>query len=417
VRGDREAGRIGIQDPQSQRATIWPMFLERQVLDQRSASVLLKQLARRADPELPWGAPEVLGGAGRVLARGAVSGAAILRWNAVPEGTVIYLFCVTSPASLYAASVEVFTGILQSFHITPAAAPITATPAPQPSTALKWTRWNDPREGAFGVSIPQGWSITGGSIRHSATDIRKTVVVLEPDRQIRITVGDANLGAYTVPTAVYGAAGLREGMYNTLSDGSKLQIRRFLPASQFVPEYINGPAVRDCSGISAISEDQRPDLTAEPLRIAREHGISNVRITSSGISFSCTWNSRPARGYYAAVTTFVPGQMGGLWYVDPLYGYLAISERQQEADIISRHIQESTQVNSDWKRKEDQMAAEAVRADNARSAEIQARARQAIAEDQRATSDTIVKGYEARSKVYVRSHASAKTRFSGPWTS
>jgi cell division septum initiation protein DivIVA len=92
--------------------------------------------------------------------------------------------------------------------------------------------------------------------------------------------------------------------------------------------------------------------------------------------------------------------MGGLWYVDPLYGYLAISERQQEADIISRHIQESTQVNSDWKRKEDQMAAEAVRADNARSAEIQARARQAIAEDQRATSDMIVKGYEARSKVY-----------------
>jgi hypothetical protein len=87
-------------------------------------------------------------------------------------------------------------------------------------------------------------------------------------------------------------------------------------------------------------------------------------------------------------------------YVEPLYGYVAAAEHAREAEALSRHIYESAQVNSDWKRQEEQMAANAVQQDNARSAEIQARARQSIAENQQATSDLIVKGYEARSRVY-----------------
>ena len=284
--------------------------------------------------------------------------------------------------------------------MTPAAdtaAPAASSPA---RAVLKWTRWNDPHEGAFGVSIPQGWSINGGSIRHSPTDIRESVVVLAPDGQVRITVGDDNISAYAAPHAMYGRAGLREGMYTSLGDGTKLQIRRFTPAAQFVREYLFGPALRDCDGLNVISEEQRPDLAAASEAQARAHGIRNMRITTSGVSFSCTWNGRPARGYYAAATAFVPSQMGGIWYVDPLYGYVATGERQSEADKISRHVVESMQVNSDWKRKEDQMAADAVRADNERAAEIQAAARKSIVENQQATSDMIVKGYEARSRVY-----------------
>jgi len=57
-------------------------------------------------------------------------------------------------------------------------------------------------------------------------------------------------------------------------------------------------------------------------------------------------------------------------------------------------------INAQWKLREDQIAGNAVAEDNARSAEIQARARRAIADDQQKTSDAIVKGYEARSQVY-----------------
>jgi len=404
LRSDRSAGRIAIQGPQGQRAVIWPMFIERQQIDQQSAGALVKQLAERASPEMAWGAPAVVGSAARVLARGTANGVAIMHWNALPDGTAVYLSCVTAPASLYRGSVDIFAGILNSFHVTPAAnraPPAAAPPAPipPPRPPLTWTRWTDPREGAFGVSIPQGWSITGGSVRQSATDIRKNVVVLAPDGQIRIRVGDDQIGAFAAPHAMYGRAGLRTGMSTSLGDGTRLEIRRFEPASQFLRQYLNGPALRDCPGVTILSESERPDLGAESQEQARAHRV-NVRITTSAMSFSCTWNGRPARGYYAAATVFVPSQMGGLWYVDPLYGFIAAAEREKEAEMISRHVYESMQVNSDWKRKEDQMAADAVRQDNERAAAIQAAARKSIAENQQATSDMIVKGYQARSQTY-----------------
>src|SRR5208337_4344204 len=93
-------------------------------------------------------------------------------------------------------------------------------------------------EGAFTASVPQGWSVSGGAIRQSATDIRKNVVLLSPDRQIRLAVGDANVSVYTAPNAMYARGGIREGGDAALGDGTKLQVRRFQPAQQFVREYI-----------------------------------------------------------------------------------------------------------------------------------------------------------------------------------
>jgi hypothetical protein len=403
LHADRKAGRITIETAQRQKAIIWPVFLEKQQLDERSAGVLLQQLARRVGPELSWGNPEVLRGVMRVGARGSSNGAAILRWNALPDGTAVYLYCAMAPAALYRPSSEAFSGILKSFQIVPSAsgpAPSAAgvTPARAP---LKWTRWTDPREGAFAVSIPQGWSVSGGAIRHSTTDIRESLIMLSPDQQIRITLGDANIGVYAAPNSMYGRAGLRQGMYTSLGDGSRLQIRPFLPAAQLLREYVRGPALRDCAGISMLGENQRPDLVAAGEKQVRGQGVPNVRVTAAGISFSCTWNGRPAHGNYAAATLFASSPMGGgLWYVNPLYGYIAVETRQQEAEVISQHVYESTDINSDWKRKEDMMAAQAVQEDNARAAQIQAAARKSIAENQQATSDMIVKGYQQRSAVY-----------------
>lgn len=399
LQADRKAGRITIRGTRSEQVVIWPVFIERQSLDRQTAGALLKQLARRVHPDLAWGEPQMMADAGRVLARGAVSGATVMRWNVMPDGTGVYLFSVTAAAALYRDSADVFTEILASFQVTPAPAAAPANSAPD-RQAVQWTRWTDPREGAFSASIPRGWSVTGGTVRHSATDVRKSLVTIAPGRQIRIALGDAGFGVFAVPNAMYASAGLREGMTTSLGDGSRLQLRRFLTAAQFLRQYIVGPALSDCTGVTIASENTRPDLAAASEQEARAQHAPNVRITTGGISFSCTWNGKPARGYYAAATVLVPMQMGGLWYVDSLYGYVAEAEHAQEAEALSRHVYESAQVNSDWKRQEDQMAANAVQQDNARAAEIQARARQSIAADQQAISDTIVKGYEARSRVY-----------------
>jgi hypothetical protein len=226
------------------------------------------------------------------------------------------------------------------------------------------------------------------------------VVLLSPDHQIRLAVGDANVGAYTTPNPMYARAGMREGSYTALGDGTKLQIRRFLPAQQFLREYIASSVRRECGEPHILSENERPDLAASAAQQVRAQGASNPQVTAAGVSFSCTWNGREARGYYAVATILpFPGR-GGIWYVDSLYGYLAVAERQQQADDISRHVLNSMGINAQWKQREDQIAGNAVQQDNARSQEIQARARQAIADNQKQTTDMIVKGYQARSQVY-----------------
>lgn len=396
-------GRIAIDGPQGQQAIVWPMFIEKRQLDAHAAAALSQQLARRADPAAAWGDPQPGASAVRLFARGQRSGAAVMRWNSAPEGATIYLFCVTAPSSLYRASADDFAAILKSFHVLPA--PTTGSqsaPATNATSAgsLEWVRWNDPREGAFTASVPQGWSVSGGSLRRSATDIRKSLILLSPDRQIRITAGDANLSAFSVPNTMYARAGLRPGAINTLGDGTRLEIRNYEPARQFVQEYVARTVGRDCSAPHVLSADERPDLAAGANQQARTHGVRQFRVTTAGVSFSCTWNGRDARGYYAAATVLVASGATSLWYVDSLYGYLAVAARQQEADSISRRVSGSMQVDSQWQQRESGIAANAVEQDNARSQEIQARARAAIAADQQQTSDMIAKGYQARSKAY-----------------
>ena len=403
IRADPKSGRIHVESPQGQQAVIWPMFVAGQQLDARGAGILLEQLARRAESRLAWGAAEVNAGTARVFARGPSQGAAVMRWNSLPDGTAVYLYCVSAPAPIYQVSLDTFAGILKSFQTVPDPKSASATlvknvaAPPQP---VAWVRWTDPREGAFNASVPQGWSVTGGAFRESATDIRKSLVLLSADHEIRLAVGDANVGVFTAPNAMYARGGIREGGYAAVGDGTRLQVRRFLTAQQFIGEYVESVVRRECGGLSLLAENDRPDLAAPAAQSARGQGAPNPRVTASGISFSCTWNGRPARGYYAVATILpFPGR-SGIWYVDSLYGYLAVAARQLQADEISRHVLNSMGINAQWKQREDQIAGQAVAEDNARSQQNQARARQAIADNQKQTSDMIVKGYEARSKVY-----------------
>ena len=378
------------------------MFVREQQLDGRGAGIVLQQLVRRVDNRMAWGAPQLSGDTVRIFARGESSGAALMRWNSSPEGSAVYLFCVTAPSALYQISLDTFAGILKSFHVVPDPKANSGAPGKSVAAAeqVAWVRWTDPREGAFSASVPQGWNVSGGAFRQSATDIRKNVILLSPDRQIRMAVGDANVGAYTAPNAMYARAGMREGGYTALGDGSKLQIRRFLPARQFVREYVASSVRRECGEPQILSENERQDLASSAAQQARAQGAPNPQVTAAGVSFSCTWNGREARGYYAAATILpFPGR-NGIWYVESLYGYLAVAERQQQADDISRHVLNSMGINAQWKQREDQIAGNAVEQDNQRSQEIQARARQSIADNQKQTSDMIVKGYQDRSKVY-----------------
>ncbi len=83
-----------------------------------------------------------------------------------------------------------------------------------------------------------------------------------------------------------------------------------------------------------------------------------------------------------------------------LYGYIAGPGFEQIADRVAQRAVNSLRIIPAWLAHQRQIAGNAVSADNQRSQQIQARALAAIREDQQAINNTIVKGYEERSKVY-----------------
>jgi hypothetical protein len=106
------------------------------------------------------------------------------------------------------------------------------------------------------------------------------------------------------------------------------------------------------------------------------------------------------QGKYIAVTALLAPGQSPLWAVYRLYGYIAATGRQDDAVKVVTEAVTSWKFNPQWEAQQRNTANAAVQQDNMRSQQIRSRALQAIAEDQRQTSEIITKGWEQRQKVY-----------------
>jgi uncharacterized protein YbdZ (MbtH family) len=403
VTTNKHAGRVTVQGKNGERAVIWPTFLEQHQLDVRSAETLVEQLAAKLDPQLSWGSPEASANFVRVAARGGQrKGTTLLSWSNAPNGAVLYVYSLSAPAAVYRASVDTFTGILKSFQIEPAAK--SAAPGGASGGAFaaptSYVPWMEPHENVFTLSVPQGWKVSGGAYRLTATDVRKGVNIVSPDGHARVMFGDADIPAFSLPTQMGYQLGMREGSYTSIGDGSKLQIRRYLSGQQFAREYAESKVSRGCSDVKINSNNNRPDLT-QLVPQQRIPGVARMEVTGGDVTFSCMQNGRLVEGYVAAVTRVVYSSMqGGIWYAETLFGSFAPPGNSQQVRAVAEKIAASFHLDSNWEAREKQIASSAVQQDNQRSQQIQQRALRAIEEDQRATSDMIVNDYNQRQAVY-----------------
>ena len=398
---DARLGRITLRGQRGENAVIWPMFVEGEQLGARDAGTLVQQLARKVDAQLPWGRVDASQNVVRTIAKDTQhSAAALMTWSADSKGTGVFFYCVEAPPDVYRSSTESFAGILQSFRILqdPSLQNSSAGAAPAPAP-LRFVTWTDPREGAYTMAVPQGWHVLGGSYRLSATDIRNGAVMISPDSRIRVIVGDSTLGTFTQPNQMLAMAGLREGSYQMLGDGTKLEIRRYLTGQQFARLYAQSFGQRQCSGLNITSNNQRPDLASTFVQSARSEGMGRAQLTAGDVAIACNLNGSQVSGFIVVATIIpFPGQ-AGIWSVYRLYGYIAPPDRQKEAEAVYQQALQTWRINPQWQAQEQQLANSAVQQDNARSQQIRARAMQAIQDDQRHISDSIMQGYEYRSRV------------------
>jgi invasion protein IalB len=401
VSKDSKQGRIALRGARGEQIVVWPIFIEQKQLNSAGAAQLVMQLARKLDGNLPWTPASAQANAARVVARGSQrSGTTLMTWSDGPTGATVTLYALEAPADVYRSSTNTFAKILQSFHEVPDAA------AQQPgaragSGPLTYVNWKDPQEGAFTIQVPNGWHVVGGAYRLTATDIRENVTMVSSDGQIRVFIGDTNLGAFTEPNQMLAMGGLREGSFQTLGDGSRLEIRRFMPGQQLARWFAQSRLSSQCSGFQVESNNDRQDLAGAFMQSVREEGMNSARLTAGDAAFSCTGQHGPVHGHIFAATVYpFPGR-SGIWYIYRLYGYFAAPERQQDAEKVAQQTMQSWSINPQWQAQEKQIANQAVQQDNARSQQIRARAMQAIQENERQTSQMIVDGYNQRSQVYT----------------
>jgi hypothetical protein len=403
VARDAQQGRVTIRGQRGEQAVIWPMFIEQRKLDAAGAAALVQDLARKVDEQLSWTPAAPSQNVAHAFAKGGQrNAAAMLTWSAGTNGTEAYLYCVEAPAAIYASSTDTFVAVLTSFHVVqdPALKNAQRQAGGSAPATISYVRWTDPHEGAFNMVVPQGWQVIGGAYRLSATDIRNGVTMMSPDGQVRIYVGDSNLGIFTQPNQMLAMGGLREGGYEMLGDGTKLEIRRYVTGQQFASNYAAGPLQRQCAGLQVQSNNARPDIAATFGQLARNEGMPGAQIAAGDVLFTCSLNGRPVVGKFV-VGTIVPSPgRSPMWFVYRIYGYIAPAERKDDAEKICLQAVQSWQIDPQWQARENQTANAAVQQDSIRSQQIQSQAMAAIRKDQQETSDMITKGYEQRQQVY-----------------
>jgi hypothetical protein len=400
VIADSSQGRIKMHGARGEQVVIWPIFIEQKQLNASGAARLVMQLARRLDSSLTWTPASASGNAARVVSKGAQrSGATVLTWSNTPSGASVALYELVAPPDVYASSANTFTRILQSFRGSPDNA--RSQTAGHASTGpVTYVNWKDPQEGAYTLQVPRGWQVSGGAYRLSATDVRDSATMFSPDGQMRVFIGDTNIGAFIEPNQTFAYAGMREGSIQTLGDGTRLEIRRFMTAAQFARSYAQNRLASQCSSVQVESNSDRRDLLPAFTQAIREDELSNVQTTAGDAAFSCTGKSGPLHGHVYAITMRISSGPSTMWFAYRLYGYIAAPQSQQAAEGVSQQVMQSMRTDAQWRMREKQIANQAVQQDNIRSQQIQARARAAIQENQRQTSEMIVKGYEQRSQVY-----------------
>jgi hypothetical protein len=343
ISSDARTGRIEIRGPE-QQVVIWPVFLPR-TLDAHSAAAVLARLSAASLPGVAWGQPRSAGpraarAEGRSDTRSVV---AVLTWVPSAKGAAGYIYVASAPQTAYRQAEPTFARILASFRLQ--GAPV--KPRPQ----LAYVRWKDPRENAFSIDVPAGWTMTGGLYRFASVDTRGAWQAVSPEG-IRVTGGDASLPTFTEPNSTLSFAGFREGTWYSPGYGVRMFVRRYLPGTQFAREYVSTKVAHDCADVRLTDSRDRADAVAALNAVYAQYGTGGVsfRLTAGEAAFRCNQQGRSMAGYYFAGTQRVQaaGMPGGIWNAEHLFGYLAPESRIETAQAVAAHMLASIQLNPRW---------------------------------------------------------------------
>lgn len=348
VHNDKKSGRIALNGPAGEQVHVWPVFVpaggRHAGLPSGLGVAVAKKLAAVVLPDMVWNEPETIE-ASTVRMQGQAKqnkAMALFTWIASPKGNAGYFYATVAAEDRYRRMEDDFARMLQSVRI--AGATVSGASSPRP----KFVQWNDPREAAFSLSVPDQWNVSGGMFRYASVDTRAALEAVSPDGKTRITSGDAEIPTFAIPNPMLAYAGFHEGSWYSPGYGVNMMVMQVVPPAAFARDYASRMAVaRNCSEVNVVDERERPDAIRALNAVYTQYGLP-VTIYAGEVAFTCRSNGQPMHGYYFAAIQVVQQMGNGMWNVEKLFGYLTPAGKNGWAQDIMNTMLKSFAINPQW---------------------------------------------------------------------
>ncbi len=214
------------------------------------------------------------------------------------------------------------------------------------SPATAYVTWQDPAEGAFSVSLPTGWRISGGTVRSTRVEAHYLVRAQSPDGGAKLFMDDPGILMREVPNQGTEALGVKEGQELPSGVGSSLIVEPYRPGGEFAAEYVKQTLCPSATMIQGGPiTDQTGALNAQFSPIGQAGGKA-LRADAGEVSFKCG-----ARAGYVYAITVEAGQTDGAvsaWAVYRIAGYLASPTDSSASAAAVNQMLDTFQMNYAW---------------------------------------------------------------------
>ncbi len=229
----------------------------------------------------------------------------------------------------------------------PASPPgVAAQPTAATVPANQYLLWQDPAEGAFSVSLPMGWRISGRTVRTTQTDVHYVVRAQSPDGGARLFMDDPKIMMREVPNQGTQMMGTGVGQVMPTGSGASLVLEPYRPGDQFAAEYVQQTLCPSADMLhGGPIADQTQALNAEYGPIAQAEG-KTMHADVGEVSFRC--GARVGYVYAITVQAWQPGGAVSIWAVYRIAGYLSTPADSASAAAAVNQMLGTFQMNQAW---------------------------------------------------------------------
>jgi hypothetical protein len=213
------------------------------------------------------------------------------------------------------------------------------------SINVGWTRFEDPLEHAFSLSVPQGWTVQGGLFRLGFADHRMMVSMKSPDGKFDLRIGDVSIPNYALPNMYY----RREGENYDLGAQAQLVVARYRTGPQFAVFYSRARFGSVCK-----YPQQNPPNVDFTMPDYLALGSAQGRASAGQIAWLCQTDAGPR----VALTFTRTLESGQIWQVPTMVSALAPPDEVEQARSVALHCVQSFQVSEEWRAYQQNMDAE-----------------------------------------------------------